>query len=261
MMQFFHPFHLVTMSPWPLLMSLSLMNLFMGFIEYMMELKLNLLIFAMILSILILIQWWRDVIRESTLQGFHLIKVINGMQFGMLLFIIFEVMFFISFFWTFFHMFLCPSIEIGMKFPSNNIIKFNPFNIPFLNTIILLSSGIFITWSHFSILNKNKKMTMISIIFTIFLGMVFSMFQVFEYFESYFTINDSSYGSIFFLMTGFHGIHVIIGTIFIFISSYRIYLNHYSMNHHFGFESASWYWHFVDVVWLFLYLFIYWLPM
>nr|AHA52588.1 cytochrome c oxidase subunit III [Sigalphus bicolor] len=259
MMKFYFPFHLVTVSPWPLMLSFSLMLTMIGFIKFIIMKKIFLFTLSFILLIFLMIQWWRDVTRESTIQGFHSMKVLKGIQLGMLLFILFEIMFFLSFFWSYFHLILSPGVEIGMNFPLNNIILFNPFNVPLLNTIILLSSGVSITLTHFCILMSHKKMSLLNIFITIFLGGIFSIFQYLEYNESYFNITDSCYGSIFFLMTGFHGIHVIIGTLFILITYLRLYLNHCSFIHHFNFEGASWYWHFVDVIWLFLFLFIYWL--
>nr|YP_010480563.1 cytochrome c oxidase subunit III [Nasonia vitripennis]ACH81732.1 cytochrome oxidase subunit 3 [Nasonia vitripennis]QVT11045.1 cytochrome c oxidase subunit III [Nasonia vitripennis]UVN15288.1 cytochrome oxidase subunit 3 [Nasonia vitripennis] len=257
MKKLYQPFHLVTLSPWPLLLSfnllilmISLMNLFNNFNYYM-------LLFSMLLMMLSLYQWWRDVIRESTFQGFHTKKVVLGLKLGMLLFITSEVLFFFSIFWCYFHMFLSPSIEIGSIWPPKNIITFNPYHIPLLNTIILLSSGVTITWCHYSILMKMKMNSFISLALTITLGMIFTFYQYKEYSDSSFTITDSIYGSIFFMSTGFHGIHVIIGTMFLLINLIRIYMDNYSNVHHFGFEAAAWYWHFVDVVWLFLYLLIY----
>nr|AHA52468.1 cytochrome c oxidase subunit III [Therophilus festivus] len=258
-MNFFRPFHLVTLSPWPIMGSLSLLFLLLGFVKMMNNSKYNLFMLGMIMLLMIKFQWWRDVIRESTFQGFHLFKVIKGIRLGMMLFILSELMFFLSFFWCYFHMFLSPNIEIGELVPSMNLLIFNPYNMPLLNTIILLSSGITITYCHYSILYMKKKNSLISIMLTIFLGMMFTLFQYMEYYESYFTISDSIYGSIFFMFTGFHGIHVLIGTMFIIISYFRLLNNHYSMNHHFGFEGASWYWHFVDIIWLFVYLLVYWL--
>ena len=154
-------------------------------------------------------------------------------------------------------MFLSPRTEIGSLWPPLNIIIFNPYIIPLLNTIILLSSGIFVTWCHYSLIFGSKFIRFISLLFTIFLGVIFTLLQVLEYNEASFTISDSVFGSIFFISTGFHGLHVLIGTIFLLINLIRIIINNFSSLHHFGFEAAAWYWHFVDVVWLFLYLLVY----
>jgi len=170
----------------------------------------------------------------------------------------FRSFFFLSFFWSFFHSSLSPDIFIGQKWPCSGIKTFNPISIPLLNTIILLSSGISLTASHHYIILGKKKKSELFLFFTIILGIYFSIIQYVEYKEASFSIADSIYGSCFFIATGFHGIHVLIGTVFLTVCLFRIIKNHFSSYHHFGFESAAWYWHFVDVVWLFLYICIYW---
>nr|APF47526.1 cytochrome c oxidase subunit III [Diolcogaster sp. SNS-2016] len=259
MMKFNHPFHLVTISPWPLTCSLSLLIFMNGTILFFNEYNFYLMNFGMFLIMLNLFQWWRDIIRESTYQGNHTIKVMKGMKNGMILFIISEIMFFLSLFWTYFHMYLSPSIEIGSNWFPLNLIIFNPYNIPLLNTMILLSSGMTITFCHYSILESKFLKSLLSMLSTIILGMIFSYFQYKEYNESFFSINDSVFGSIFFMLTGFHGMHVLIGTMFNFIIFIRLLNKHFSMYHLFGFEASSWYWHFVDLIWLFLYIILYWM--
>nr|YP_010400420.1 cytochrome c oxidase subunit III [Cotesia flavipes]UQS76149.1 cytochrome C oxidase subunit 3 [Cotesia flavipes] len=259
MMKFNHPYHLVTLSPWPLMMSLSLMIMMSSLLMFFNNLNLIMLFMSLMLLLMNMYQWWRDIIRESTIQGFHTSFVISSLQNGMILFILSEVMFFISFFWCYFHMYLSPSIDIGMIWYPMNLIVFNPYNIPLLNTLILLSSGVMITFCHYSIMESNFKKSFFSLLMTILLGLIFSYFQYIEYNESFFSINDSVYGSIFFMLTGFHGFHVIVGTIFNLVMLIRLMKKHMSLYHFFGFEASSWYWHFVDLVWLFLYLFIYWL--
>nr|UPL65977.1 cytochrome c oxidase subunit III [Onomaus tenuis] len=253
-----HPFHLVDYSPWPLTGSIGALTLTSGMIMWFH--KNNMYMFSMGVFILLMTmyQWWRDIIRESTFQGKHTIIVINGLKMGMILFIISEVLFFVSFFWAFFHSSLSPTIEIGMMWPPMYIKTFNPMQIPLLNTMILLCSGITITWAHHSLMSKNFKQTFQGLFMTVILGLYFTMLQGYEYYESNFSINDSIYGSCFFMATGFHGIHVIIGTTFIMVCLTRHSKSHFSNKHHFGFEAAAWYWHFVDVVWLFLYITIYW---
>lgn len=253
-----HPFHLVTPRPWPLYSSLRLIIILIGAIEWFHEFSINLFLFGLISLLLNIIQWWRDVIRERTFQGIHTIYVLNLIRIGIILFIISEIFFFFSFFWSFFHISLSPRIEIGRIWPPLIIYTFNPYNIPLLNTIVLLSSGISITWSHYRILNRNLSERKNSLTITVILGIYFSFLQFIEYNEAPFTISDSIYGSTFFLITGFHGLHVIIGTIFIIVRLLRLINLQFSSNHHFGFEARSWYWHFVDVVWLFVYIFIYW---
>nr|YP_010148413.1 cytochrome c oxidase subunit III [Analcellicampa danfengensis]QQV69252.1 cytochrome c oxidase subunit III [Analcellicampa danfengensis] len=253
-----HSFHLVDYSPWPLTGALSTMILVSGSVKWFHFNDNSLFLLGFTIILMIMFQWWRDIIRESTFQGLHTISVTNGMQWGMILFITSEVFFFISFFWAFFHSSLSPSIEIGGNWPPKGISTFNPFHIPLLNTIILISSGATITWAHHSLMNSNKKETIISLMFTVMLGILFSLLQAYEYLEAPFTMADSIYGSTFFMATGFHGIHVLIGSMFLLVNLIRLMNNHFSINHHFGFEASAWYWHFVDVVWLFLYISIYW---
>nr|AXS65795.1 cytochrome c oxidase subunit 3 [Curculionoidea sp. 10 KM-2017] len=253
-----HPFHLVDISPWPLLGSLSSMTFLLGIIKWFHFFKMNLMILSFINILLIMYLWWRDVIRESTFQGNHTLKVSLGLRMGMILFITSEIFFFISFFWGFFHNSLAPSIEIGLMWPPKGITPFNPIMIPLLNTLILLTSGLTITWAHHSLMENKWNQMFQSLLITVILGVYFTILQGIEYIESSFSIADSIYGSSFFMATGFHGIHVIIGTTFLLICLIRHTLNHFSSLHHFGFEAAAWYWHFVDVVWLFLYISIYW---
>jgi cytochrome c oxidase subunit 3 len=202
--------------------------------------------------------WWRDIIRESTYQGHHTTTVQAGLKSGMVLFIVSEIMFFLAFFWAFFHSSLAPTIEIGAVWPPKGIDVLNPWEIPFLNTVILLTSGATVTWAHHAILAGQKTQGMVSLAATIILAAIFTGFQVIEYIEAPFTITDGIYGSTFFMATGFHGFHVFIGTIFLFICLLRLNANQFSTHQHFGFEAAAWYWHFVDVVWLFLFVAIYW---
>uniref|UniRef100_UPI0030E3A973 cytochrome c oxidase subunit III n=1 Tax=Byasa confusa TaxID=3078925 RepID=UPI0030E3A973 len=253
-----HPFHLVDFSPWPLTGSIGVMTLMTGMIKWFHNYNFYLMSLGYFIILLTMYQWWRDICREGTFQGKHTILVSKGLRWGMILFIISEVFFFISFFWAFFHSSLSPNIEIGASWPPLNIIPFNPFQIPLLNTIILISSGITITWAHHAIMENNFSQMTQGLMLTILLGIYFSILQAYEYIEAPFSIADSIYGSTFFMATGFHGLHVIIGTIFLSICFIRHLNFHFSSNHHFGFEAAAWYWHFVDVVWLFLYISIYW---
>nr|YP_009185962.1 cytochrome c oxidase subunit III [Sciodrepoides watsoni]ALO70912.1 cytochrome c oxidase subunit 3 [Sciodrepoides watsoni] len=253
-----HPFHLVDFSPWPILGALSAMISMIGLIKWFHIFEVNLFLIGMITTMFIMYQWWRDVSREGTFQGLHTFNVTMGLRWGMILFITSEVFFFISFFWGFFHSSLSPSIELGMIWPPKGIMTFNPIQIPLLNTLILLTSGLTVTWAHHSLIENNFKMTTQGLLLTVILGVYFSILQAYEYIEASFTISDSVYGSSFFMATGFHGIHVIIGTTFLLVCLMRHLKNHFSSIHHFGFEAAAWYWHFVDVVWLFLYISLYW---
>nr|QNE85471.1 cytochrome c oxidase subunit III [Nanna flavipes] len=253
-----HPFHLVDYSPWPLTASIGAMTTVTGMVKWFHQHELLLFYLGNIIIILTIYQWWRDVSRESTYQGLHTNVVITGLRWGMILFIISEVLFFMSFFWAFFHSSLSPSIELGAMWPPMGITPFNPFQIPLLNTVILLTSGITVTWAHHSLMESNHSQTTQGLFFTVLLGIYFTILQAYEYIEAPFTIADSIYGSTFFMATGFHGIHVLIGTTFLLVCLIRHLNNHFSKSHHFGFEAAAWYWHFVDIVWLFLYVSIYW---
>nr|AXS65585.1 cytochrome c oxidase subunit 3 [Cleroidea sp. 5 KM-2017] len=253
-----HPFHLVDVSPWPLLGALSAMTTMMGLIKWFHFYNNSLLLLSFLIMVLVMYQWWRDIVREGTYQGLHTFSVTTGLRWGMILFITSEVLFFASFFWGFFHNSLTPAIEIGMFWPPKGVIPFNPLQVPLLNTLILLTSGLTVTWAHHSLMENNYKQAAQGLTLTVVLGVYFSLLQGYEYLEAPFTISDAVYGSSFFMATGFHGLHVLIGTTFLLICLIRHTNNHYSMNHHFGFEAAAWYWHFVDVVWLFLYVSIYW---
>nr|AYR05104.1 cytochrome c oxidase subunit 3 [Scymninae sp. 2 ACP-2013] len=253
-----HPFHLVDYSPWPLLGALGAMISMMGLIKWFHLFNNNLFLLGLTITTIIMYQWWRDIIRESTYQGHHTLMVTIGLRWGMILFITSEVFFFISFFWSFFHMSLSPTIELGLIWPPKGISPFNPSQIPLLNTLILLSSGLSVTWTHHSLMENNWNQAFQSLLITVILGVYFTILQSIEYLEAPFTMADSVYGSCFYIATGFHGLHVIIGSIFLLICLLRIWLNHFSYSHHLGFEMAAWYWHFVDVVWLFLYISIYW---
>jgi cytochrome c oxidase subunit 3 len=202
--------------------------------------------------------WWRDIVRESTFEGNHTTLVQTSLKYGMVLFIISEVMFFFSIFWAYFHSSLAPVPEIGSIWPPLGVESIYAWGIPLLNTILLLSSGATVTWAHHALLTGNKNQTLTAMYYSIGLATVFTLIQFFEYIESTFSMSDGVYGSTFFMATGFHGFHVIIGTVFLAITTIRIFGNQMTKEHHFGFEAAIWYWHFVDVVWLFLFVTIYW---
>nr|YP_010736691.1 cytochrome c oxidase subunit III [Heterophrynus longicornis]WEM34675.1 cytochrome c oxidase subunit 3 [Heterophrynus longicornis] len=254
----FHPFHMVNPSPWPITAAIGSLSLTAGLVSWFHLGAPTLLIMAFPILILSSLQWWRDVIRESAFQGWHTSKVIMGLKWGMILFIISEILFFISFFWAFFHSSLSPNVELGSTWPPMNITPFNPSHIPLLNTSILLGSGVTITWSHHNLLHNNFNQASKALLLTLILGFYFTILQAWEYFQASFSISDSIYGSSFFVATGFHGLHVIIGSTFLLITLTRMIKSQLSAHHHFGFEATAWYWHFVDVVWLFLYISIYW---
>jgi cytochrome c oxidase subunit 3 len=255
-----HPYHLVDPSPWPFIISFSIFffafGMAMYFNGYTGGLLLTLTGFLMI--IFTMYTWLRDIVREAVYEGQHTKQVQLGLRNGMLLFIFSELLFFISFFWAFFHSALAPVPEIGSLWPPLGIETINAWGVPLLNTIILLTSGATITWAHHAIIYGDRKNAILSLILTISLAIFFTLIQGLEYVESTFSISDSIYGTTFFLLTGFHGFHVIIGTAFIIVTTLRLINHHFTKQHHFGFEAAAWYWHFVDVVWLFLFVVVYW---
>nr|NP_689367.1 cytochrome c oxidase subunit 3 [Chaetosphaeridium globosum]AAM96603.1 cytochrome c oxidase subunit 3 [Chaetosphaeridium globosum] len=255
-----HGYHLVDPSPWPFFGSLSALATVLGATLYMHSFVggAELLSLGLVSVMYTMFVWWRDVVRESTYQGHHTSVVQIGLRYGMILFIVSEIMFFVAFFWAFFHSSLAPTVEIGAVWPPKGISVLDPWAIPFLNTVILLSSGAAVTWAHHAMLAGLRDQTIVALIATIVLAAIFTGFQAMEYLEAPFTISDGIYGSTFFLATGFHGFHVIIGTIFLIVCAVRAWLGHFTKKHHFGFEAAAWYWHFVDVVWLFLFVSIYW---
>ena len=252
--------HLVDPSPWPFLASLGAFTMTSGGVLYMHNYLNggNVLICGVITTIFVMYTWWRDIIREATFEDQHTLSVQRGLRLGMILFIVSEIMFFFAFFWAFFHSSLSPVFNIGGAWPPKSITIIPTTGIPLTNTFFLLSSGATVTWAHHSIIVRAKKQAIISLILTIILAILFTFLQGVEYIDAPFTITDSVYGSCFYMTTGFHGFHVFIGTCFLFISFLRIVYNHFTNTHHFGFESAAWYWHFVDVVWLFLFLVVYW---
>lgn len=259
------PYHLVHPSPWPVYLSISLLpflNLivinFYPFNFFSSELNFLVMFYFIIIISQVLFYWFEDIITEATFQGAHPKKVQKNLRFGAILFIISEIMFFFGFFWSYFHSALVPSIWTGDSWPPKGLEIIDPFSLPFFNTLLLLSSGISVTWAHRALVAGNLRRDFIlSLSITIFYGILFTAFQLFEYNVSPFSICDSVYGSLFFLLTGFHGLHVFIGTLMLFVSLNRYINYHFGSQHHIGFEFAVWYWHFVDVVWIFLYIFLY----
>jgi heme/copper-type cytochrome/quinol oxidase subunit 3 len=201
-------------------------------------------------------RWQLDIITEATFEGHHTLKVQKNIHWGMFFFIVSETMFFFSFFWAFFYTSGSPPTEISC-WPPLGIVEFNPFSTPLVSTVILLSSGISFSWSHRAVVVGYQHISIIGLWITAIYGLGFTAFQVCEYIYANFSINDSIYGSLFYLCTGFHGFHVIMGTILLFIALLRNLAHHFMSNHHTGFEISGWYWHFVDLVWIFLYMSIY----
>nr|YP_009486095.1 cytochrome c oxidase subunit 3 [Cantharellus lutescens]AWA82221.1 cytochrome c oxidase subunit 3 [Cantharellus lutescens] len=254
------PFHLVDPSPWPILTSFALFTFTVSAVLYMHGFANGgtLLTLGFLLTAGAMTLWFRDVVTESTYLGHHTFEVKKGLTIGVALFIVSEVFAFLSVFWAYLHSSLAPTIEIGSSWPPLGITPLDPFAIPLLNTLVLLSSGAFITWSHHALIQGNRSGAIWGGIFTIILALIFTGLQYVEYSTAGFTIADSVYGTVFFAATGLHGLHIIVGTIFIVIGLLRIFAYHLTENHHLGYESAILYWHFVDVVWLFLFVLVYW---
>ncbi len=253
-----NPFHLVEVSPWPILASGGALSLFVSALNWFNDKTPSFILLTLPITFVVAFVWWRDIHRESLRQGNHSPIVINGLKTGIILFIVSEVLFFVSFFWGFLHRRISPIPEIGQAWPPSAIHSFNPMRIPLINTILLLSSGVSVTWAHHEILKRNFKKSMSALMVTVSLGALFSALQAFEYIEAPFSISDSAYGTTFFIATGFHGLHVLIGSVFLTVSAIRLNRISSSSNHIVGFECSAWYWHFVDVVWILLYSLLYW---
>jgi cytochrome c oxidase subunit 3 len=262
-----HPYHLVNPSPWPFMTAFSLFFLTSGGVMSLHGFPyghwlLGLGFFAVIFCAF---RWWSDIIKEGRVDKAHTGAVQHGLRLAMALFIFSEIAFFGVFFSSFFKFSLFPEaildglwvVKEGI-WPPAGIITFDPWSIPFLNTLILLLSGTTVTWAHHALLENNQKEMVTALAYTILLGMLFTGFQAYEYHHAEFAFTDGIYAANFYMATGFHGAHVIIGTIFLIVCYFRARKGHFAAgNGHLGFEFAAWYWHFVDVVWLFLFVFIY----
>ena len=273
-----HDYHLVDPSPWPAIGAIAAFIMAIGGIGLMRYLKDEevmlvgfniskpwIFVLGLILVLYTMFMWWRDVTREAEVEGHHTPVVQLHLRYGMLLFIASEVMFFVAWFWAFFDasLFADEAIQAarvehtGGQWPPKGIEVFDPWHLPLLNTIILLTSGTTVTWAHHALLHNDRKGLKWGLICTIALGILFTFVQVYEYDHAAFNFAGSIYGSTFFMATGFHGFHVIVGTIFLIVCLFRALAGHFTPQQHFGFEAAAWYWHFVDVVWLFLFAAIY----
>ena len=259
MIEKFNTYHMVTNRPWPTLSSFQAQRFIVSIISILRKkrTKTNVTINLIIIRYLALL-WWKNTLTEANKEGLHLNATKKSIKIRIILFISSEILFFSRFFWAYFHAGTRPNVEIGQIWPPNNVESFNPINVPLLNTIILISSGFSITWAHHAILEKNFLKGKNILIITFILGLYFSVLQKIEYDQAQFCINDSTYGTIFFIATGFHGIHVIIGRTFLIVNYFFLKNMLIRNSHHIGLEIAAWYWHFVDIVWLGLYLSIYW---
>jgi cytochrome c oxidase subunit III len=264
-----HDYHLVNPSPWPLVASAAVFCTLFGAVLSMHSNPSGLwaLSAGLLLTVSTAYLWWRDVIKEGKIDKAHTPNVKKGLRIGMALFILSEVMFFFAFFFSYFHASMFPvdildgnwPIKAGV-WPPEAIKVLDPWDVPFLNTLILLLSGTTVTWAHYSLIHKNQKDLVLALGITVMLGIIFTGFQIYEYnhaLHENFNFTDSVYGANFYMATGFHGFHVLIGTLFLLVCFFRAKKGQFSPEAHLGFEFAAWYWHFVDVVWLFLFSFVY----
>ena len=272
-----HPYHLVDPSPWPALASVGALLLALGagvgmhpdlfgagFANIVKKVEWWVIAPGLLMIFAVLFWWWSDVIVES--RKFHTAVVQLGLRYGMILFIASEVLFFAAFFWAFFDSALYPgSPEMPVRaeatggiFPPKGTSVIAPFDLPFMNTLILLLSGTTVTWAHHAILEGNKRDAVRGLLLTVLLGLCFTGIQAYEYTEAPFSFRQNTYSSTCFMATGFHGVHVLVGTTFQLVCLFRAMGGQFKPKQHFGFEAAAWYWHFVDVVWLFLFFCIYW---
>ena len=260
-----HDYHIIDPSPWPLIGSIGALIMAFGAVFWMKDMwSIWVMLIGLLIVLYTMFAWWSDVIKESH-QGDHTPVVQLHLRYGMILFIASEVMFFVAWFWAFFDasLFADEAIQFsrvehtGGVWPPADLTVLDPWHLPLFNTVILLLSGTTVTWAHHALLHNDRDSLKLGLICTVVLGIIFSAVQVYEYVEAPFGFADSIYGATFFMATGFHGFHVFVGTIFLLVCLMRAYKGHMTPEKHFGFEAAAWYWHFVDVVWLFLFAAIY----
>lgn len=250
-----HPYHLVEPSPWPILVSLNLLFSLLGLVSFLNGYLYSLYTsqFSLILVVIITLLWMYDIITESLYMGTHSISVSKGLLLGFILFVVTEAMLFFSLFWAYFHSALHPADVI---WPPVGIDLINPWSVPLLNTLLLLFSGVAATWSHHAFIARQRSTSINSLIIGIILGIIFVALQGFEYYNSSYDITDSVYSSAFYVLTGFHGIHIMVGLSFLAAVLYRLIFYH---TPNVFFDIAMLYWHFVDIIWLFLFVLIYYM--
>ena len=254
-----HPFHIVDPSPWPVIAAFSAFFRVVGLGLYRHAFTLGLTLFTLGLTTVTITAalWWRDIVREATYEGHHTRVDQGGLRSGRVLFIVSEVRLFLAFFWAFFNSAFAPAPQIGATWPPIGVEVINPWVLPLLNTLLLLTSGASLTWSHAALLGGYRVEARTGLVLTLVFATLFTLCQGYEYVHAPFTISDGVYGSTFYRLTGLHGRHVLVGTIFLAVSLVRRRRHHYTIGAHLGFECAAWYWHFVDVVWIFLFLAVY----
>ncbi len=260
-----HDYHLVNPSPWPIVMSVAVFVMAIGAILWFHDIApIWVMLIGLVGVLYTMYAWWADVIREGK-AGDHTPVVMVHLRYGMILFIASEVMFFVAWFWAYFDGFFnfdaheqyARIASMGPTWPPTGVELFNPWHLPLFNTLILLTSGTTVTWAHHALLHKDKRGLVWGLAITVILGVLFTACQILEYTEAGFQYSGNLYGAAFFMATGFHGFHVLVGTIFLAVCLVRAMRDSFTPEHHLGFEFAAWYWHFVDVVWLFLFASIY----
>jgi cytochrome c oxidase subunit 3 len=272
-----HDYHIIDPSPWPFTASVGALLMALGGVGWMQGMKGNefgllgiplnnpwLFVVGLAVILYTMFGWWSDTIKEGR-QGHHTRVVSLHLRYGMIMFIASEVMFFVAWFWAFFDASLFPgelsqvarTEYTGGQWPPAGIQVLDPWHLPLYNTVILLLSGTTVTWAHHALLHNDRKGLVSGLVFTVALGVLFSFVQAYEYMHAPFAFADSIYGATFYMATGFHGFHVFVGTIFLLVCLIRAMKGDFTPKQHFGFEAAAWYWHFVDVVWLFLFASIY----
>ncbi len=256
-----HDYHILNPSIWPLMGALGGFIMLGGMVLYMHDMGPWLGLIGLALVLVTMYSWWSAVVDEAN-EGDHTPVVMIGLRYAVIMFIMSEIMFFVAWFWNFFKHALYPMTEgtpyIDGVWPPTGIETFDAWHLPLINTLILLCSGAAATWAHHAIAHENNRKDLVNgLILAILLGIVFTFFQAYEYSHATFAFSGNIYGGTFFMATGFHGFHVIIGTIFLAVCLIRALKGQMTPTHHLGFEAAAWYWHFVDVVWLFLFAAIY----
>jgi cytochrome c oxidase subunit 3 len=258
-----HDYHILPPDVWPFVGAISALTMTSGGVLYMHKMAggTAVMLLGLLGVIITFFSWFGKIIKEAH-AGDHTPVVQLHQRYGMILFIASEVMFFVGWFWAFFDFSLFPSElaeVVGGQWPPKAIeAVMDPFDLPLLNTLILLCSGTTLTWAHHALIHGDREGLKKGLWATILLGLLFSGIQAYEYAGAPFAFGTNTFGSSFYMATGFHGFHVIVGTIFLIVCLIRAYKGHFTPRQHFGFEAAAWYWHFVDVVWLFLFVAIYW---
>ncbi len=256
-----HDYHILHPSIWPFAGAVSGFIMLFGAVLFFHDRGPWMMLIGLAGVLYVMYAWWADVIAEAQ-GGDHTPVVAIGLRYGFMMFIMSEVMFFAAWFWSFFKHAMYPGSPVlpdaFQTWPPAGIETFDPWHLPLINTLILLCSGAAATWAHHALVHENNRKDMVNgLILAIVLGALFTFFQAYEYSHAAFGFSGNIYGANFFMATGFHGAHVIIGTIFLAVCLFRALKGHFTPERHIGFEAAAWYWHFVDVVWLFLFAAVY----